>query len=60
MNRISGIGAAFMAFLLARNTQQLMGNKKYKFDEEDYIDATLNLYLDVCSIFVYILIGVGK
>ena len=48
-----------MAMFLAIDTQLLMGNKKYKFDEEDYINAALQLYLDICYIFIYILQAFG-
>lgn len=54
-----GLGACLMAVFLAIDTQLLMGNKKYKFNEEDYINAALQLYLDICYIFIYILQAVG-
>ncbi len=50
-----GLGAILMAMFLAIDTQMLMGNKRNKFDAEDYINATLQLYLDICYIFLYIL-----
>lgn len=54
-----GLGACLMALFLAIDTQLLIGNKKYKFSSEDYINAALQLYLDICMMFLYLL-GMGK
>ncbi len=50
-----GIGAVIMAIFLAIDTQLLMGKGKYRFNPEDYINAALQLYLDICNMFLYIL-----
>jgi FtsH-binding integral membrane protein len=50
-----GIGAVLMAIFLAIDTQMLIGNKKHKFDAEDYINAALSLYLDISNLFMFIL-----
>lgn len=54
-----GVGALLMALFLAIDTQMIIGNKKFRYDSEDYINAALQLYLDICYIFLYILQLVG-
>ena len=44
-----------LAFYLVYDVQLLIGNKRNKFDEEDYILATINLYLDIVNIFINLL-----
>jgi FtsH-binding integral membrane protein len=48
-----------MSMFLAIDTQMLMGNKRYAFDPEDYINAAVQLYLDVCYMFMYLLQAFG-
>lgn len=55
-----GLGACLMAIFLAVDTQMLMGNKRLKFSEEDYVNAALQIYLDICQMFLYILQAVGS
>lgn len=55
-----GLGALLMSVFLAFDTQSLIGNKRFKFNPEDYFDAALQLYLDICYIFLYILQMLGK
>lgn len=50
-----GIGAILMALFLAIDTQMLIGNKRFKYSPEDYINAALQIYLDICYMFLYIL-----
>lgn len=51
-----GLGALIMALFLAIDTQLIMGlNTKYKYSSEDYINAALQLYLDICIMFLYLL-----
>ena len=50
-----GIGALLMALFLAIDTQLVIGNKKYAFSPEDYVNAALQLYFDICYIFLYLL-----
>ena len=55
------IGAILMSLFLAIDTQLLMGRKgSLAFSPEDYINAALQLYIDICYLFIYILIGAGK
>ena len=49
-----------MAIFLAIDTQMIMGNKRMAYSEEDYINATLQLYTDICIMFLYILQAVGS
>jgi hypothetical protein len=57
-----GIGALLMAIFLAIDTQMLMGNKRFKYSEEDYVNAALQIYIDISYMFLYILqiLGAGK
>ena len=55
------IGAILMSLFLAIDTQLLMGRKgSAGFSPEDYINAAVQLYIDICYIFISILIGMGK
>ncbi len=40
---------------LAFDTQMLMGNKQYAISPEEYIFATLSLYLDIVYLFTFLL-----
>ena len=56
-----GIGALVMAIFLAIDTQLLMGRKgSLAYSPEDYINVALQLYIDICYIFMYILSATGK
>ncbi len=50
-----GIGAIIMALFLAFDTQLIIGNKRFRYDAEDYVNAALQLYLDICNLFLYLL-----
>jgi protein lifeguard len=55
-----GLGAIVMALFLAIDTQLIIGGKKqYQFSQEDYVFAALQIYLDICNMFLYILALVG-
>jgi len=55
------IGAVLMSLFLAIDTQLLMGRKgRAAFSLEDYINAALQLYIDIDYIFIYIVIGMVK
>lgn len=43
------------ALYLVYDVQLIVGNKRIRFEEEDYILAAINLYLDVVNIFLEIL-----
>jgi len=49
------LGALVFSMFLAYDTQIIMGGKKHELDPEEYIYASLHLYLDVCYVFLYIL-----
>ena len=52
----AGIGALIFSLYLVYDTQLMMGGKhKYSLSPEEYIFASLNLYLDIVNIFIYIL-----
>ncbi|KAI2659479.1 Protein lifeguard 2 [Labeo rohita] len=42
-------------YFLAFDTQLLMGNKQYAISPEEYIFATLSLYLDIVYLFTFLL-----
>lgn len=55
-----GLGALVFAIFLAIDTQMILGNKRYAFNPEDYVTATLQLYMDICQIFLYLLTLLGS
>lgn len=54
------IGLLLFGFYLIYDTQLLMGNKALSYTIDDYILATLNLYIDIINIFLDILSLMGK
>ncbi|KAI7806421.1 glutamate receptor, ionotropic, N-methyl D-aspartate-associated protein 1b (glutamate binding) [Triplophysa rosa] len=56
----SALGALLFTCFLAVDTQLLLGNKKVSLNPEEYIFATLSLYLDIIYIFLYILRIAGR
>ena len=44
---------------LAYETQLIFGGKKYEYSPEDYVVATIQLYVDIVNIFVFILSIIG-
>ncbi|KAM7420656.1 hypothetical protein PAMA_015064 [Pampus argenteus] len=56
----ASLGALLFTCFLAVDTQLLLGNKDLALNPEEYIFASLNLYLDIINIFLYILAIVGK
>lgn len=56
----ASLGALLFSFYLIYDTQLMMGGKhKYSISPEEYIFASLNLYLDIVNIFLYILTIIG-
>ncbi|XP_034947488.1 protein lifeguard 1 isoform X2 [Chelonus insularis] len=54
------LGALLFSMYLIYDTQLMMGGKhKYSISPEEYIFASLNLYLDIINIFIYILTIIG-
>lgn len=46
---------SLLSQFLAFDLQLLMGNKQYSMSPEEYIFATLSLYLDVVYLFTFLL-----
>uniref|UniRef100_A0A671QAF8 Protein lifeguard 2 n=1 Tax=Sinocyclocheilus anshuiensis TaxID=1608454 RepID=A0A671QAF8_9TELE len=51
----AALGAILFCMFLAFDTQMLMGKKQYTISPEEYIFATLSIYLDVVYIFSFFL-----
>ena len=53
----SVIGVILFGFYLLFDTQMILGgdSKRYQFDEDSYILASVALYMDIINIFLYIL-----
>ncbi|XP_056588822.1 protein lifeguard 2-like [Triplophysa dalaica] len=51
----AALGAILFCMFLAFDTQMLMGSKRYTISPEEYIFATLSLYLDIVYIFSFFL-----
>ncbi|KAJ8403990.1 hypothetical protein AAFF_G00343400 [Aldrovandia affinis] len=49
------LGAVLFTLFLAFDTQLLMGNRRYSMSPEEYIFATLSIYLDIVYIFTFFL-----
>lgn len=51
----AALGATLFTMFLAFDTQLLIGNKRYALSPEEYIFATLSIYLDIIYIFSFFL-----
>ncbi|XP_064162301.1 fas apoptotic inhibitory molecule 2b isoform X2 [Anguilla rostrata] len=51
----AALGATLFTMFLAFDTQLLLGNKRYALSPEEYIFATLSIYLDIIYIFSFFL-----
>jgi len=49
------IAVAIFTVFLVIDVKMLIGDGRYEFDEEDYIFAAINIYLDIINIFLYVL-----
>lgn len=57
---IGAIGTTVFSFYLIYDTQLIIGgNHSYSISPEEYVFATLSIYLDVINIFIYILEIIG-
>ena len=57
----ASLGAFIFGVYIIFDTQLMMGGKhKYALDPEEYIFASLNLYLDVINLFLFILQIIGN
>ncbi|KAF7459282.1 protein lifeguard 1-like [Cryptosporidium felis] len=54
---LGALGVIIFSFYIIYDTQTIIGGKhrKYKFGIDEYIFATISLYLDIVNIFTYIL-----
>jgi hypothetical protein len=53
-------GALVFSLYIVYDTQLMIGGKhKYSLSPEEYVFASLNLYLDIINLFLYILMIVG-
>ena len=57
---ITYISLILFCIYLIYDTQLLIGSGRFKFTEDDYILAAINIYLDIIIIFLKILSIVGK
>lgn len=48
-------GVVIFSVYLVFDLQLVMGGHKYQLGADEYVFATLNLYLDIINIFLYIL-----
>ena len=51
------LGIVSFGFYIIYDTQQIMGGNhiRFKFEEDDYILASIVLYLDIIQLFLYVL-----
>ena len=55
-----GVGALLFSMYLVYDTQMMMGgDHKYSISPEEYVFASLALYLDIINIFLFVLRLVG-
>jgi len=56
----ASIGAIIFSLYIIFDTQMMLGGKhKYALDPEEYVFASLNLYLDIINLFLYLLQIIG-
>lgn len=48
-------GVVLFSVYLVFDLQMVMGGHKYELSADEYVFATLNLYMDIINIFLYIL-----
>jgi len=56
----SFLGACIFGIYIVIDVQMIEGKKRDKYELDDYIGASMNLYLDVINLFIYILELFGK
>jgi len=49
----AGIGATIFTILLAVDIKMVVGGGKHEYDEEEYVFAVINIYLDLINLFAY-------
>lgn len=56
----ASIGALIFSIYIIYDTQMMIGgNHKYSISPEEYVFASLNLYMDIVNLFLYILTIIG-
>ena len=56
----ASLGALLFSIYIIYDTQIMMGgHHKYAISPEEYVFASLNLYLDIVNLFLYILTIIG-
>ncbi|XP_015930061.1 protein lifeguard 1 [Parasteatoda tepidariorum] len=56
----AGCGALLFTVFLAYDTQMLMGGKKHELSPEEHIFASMQIYLDIVNIFIFLLSILGS
>lgn len=51
----AGLGALLFMVFLVVDTQMILGTKQLKISPEDYVFATIQLYMDIVQIFLFLL-----
>jgi len=51
--------ALLFTVYLAVDTQLVIGGKRYELSQEDWVQGAIILYMDICYIFMYIMIAAG-
>jgi FtsH-binding integral membrane protein len=54
------LGVILFGFYLVYDTQLIVGNKQRAYSREDYVLASIHLYLDIIQIFIYLLHILGS
>ena len=49
------LGIILFSIYIIHDTQLIIGNKQYKFSEDDYIIAVIMLYIDIITLFIDLL-----
>lgn len=57
---IMGCGAILFGIYLIYDTQLIMGNRSQSLSIDDYILASMMLYIDIVQLFIYILQILGE
>merc|ERR1712066_19128 len=55
-----GMGVVCFALYLAFDTKMIMGGGRIQLSPDDYIEATVQLYVDIVQIFLYLLQIFGR
>lgn len=56
----ASLGALIFSIYIIYDTQMMMGgDHKYSISPEEYVFASLNLYMDIVNLFMYILTIIG-